>query len=332
MVGVASLAAPTFAHGQAPSRQVPPADPFTRTAPHTLRVVTWNIGANSITPLGRGIDTVHTTRPAAFGRVMRAIDADIVCLQEFTGSTARLSALFDALHPLGNGRRWQTAQSLGNTIVSRFTLRYPGSRVLISPLSRRSHVYAVADVPDSIAAVDPVVVCTHLQSGGSEGNAAFRRRHSEAIARDLEARVATDSVSRPVIVLGDMNAVSRSLPYLLSMPASAGRAFPLRSAVALHNGVGPDSYTWRDDHQRFEPGVLDYVMFTERAFVARHAFVLNTMTLDTTVLAAFALQRADVVRDATRGTYDHLPVIADLEWIRPARAGTPHSGVMGRAR
>lgn len=332
MVGVAWLATPTFAFAQAAPPTSIPQNPIARIGPRTLRVMTWNIGANSIAPFARSLDTVHVSRPAAFGRVIRALDPDVICLQEFDRPMQQVLALLDAIRPLGAGKGWHGAQSLGNTVISRFPLLHRGARQLHSLLSQRSHVYATLDVPDSIAPVDPVVVCAHLQSGGGAGNAEFRKRHAESIARDLEERWARDSVVRPVIVLGDMNAVDRTLPDLLAMRAPASAGFPLRSAVALHNGVGRETYTWRDDHQRFEPSVLDYVMFTERAFTSRHAFVLNTMTLDTAALVALSLKRGDTMRDPARGTYDHLPVIADLEWIRPVRSGTPGSGAPNGSR
>ena len=338
------------AAGAQTSQTSAPKYAISRSSSRALRVVTWNIGANSILPLWKSLDTTHLTRASAFGRTMHALDADIVCLQEYTGSTTSLTALFDVLRPIGDGRHWQAAQSLGNTLVSRYPLRARDSRVLLSPLSRRSHVHAIVDVPDSIAAIDPVVVCTHLMSGGSESSAAFRKRQSESIVRDLEARAARERMIRPVILMGDLNAVD-GLPYLLSMRSLLeNRGLLFRSAVALHNGIGPESYTWRDDRQRFKPGVLDYILFTERALAARHAFVLNSMTLDTAALAAFLLKRTDTMRDVARGTHDHMPVVADLESIRDVhtvrpdearpreggtavvRRSTPHSGVTGRAQ
>jgi endonuclease/exonuclease/phosphatase family metal-dependent hydrolase len=331
-----------------PVQAGPPRYVIERSSPRGLRVVTWNIGANSILPLGKSLDTTHLARSAAFGRLMHALDADIVCLQEYTGSTSALTALFDALLPIGDSRHWQATQSLGNTLVSRYPLRARDSRILRSPLSRRSHVHAIADVPDSIASIDPVVVCTHLMSGGGESSAAFRKRHSESIVRDLETRALREGLTRPVILMGDLNAVD-GLPYLLSIrsPLENGSLL-FRSAVALHNSIGPESYTWRDDRQRFKPGVLDYILFTERSLASRHAFVLNSMTLDTATLGAFSLKHTDTMRDAARGTHDHMPVVADLEFIRDAhflhpgtawladggmaavRQGTPHSGVTVR--
>jgi endonuclease/exonuclease/phosphatase family metal-dependent hydrolase len=329
---VDSQAAPNQSVSVQPARAqtAPPRPVIARWSPRVLRVVTWNIGANSITPLGRSVDRTSTSRPAAFGRVMRALDPDIVCLQEYSASTDRLRALFDALRPLGAGRGWHTAQSNGNTIISRYPLGSRGSSSLHSVFVERSHAYANVDLPDSLAPIDPVVVCAHLQSGGGAGNASFRKRHAEAIAHDLEARAAAESGSRPVIVMGDMNAVDRTVPDLLSIRAPANAGFPLRDVVAQHNGVGPERYTWRDDRQRFAPSVLDYILFTERAFTVRHAFVLNTMTLDSAVLLAFGLKRNDTMRDPARGTHDHLPVVADLEMVRATSEvppGTARSGV-----
>jgi endonuclease/exonuclease/phosphatase family metal-dependent hydrolase len=295
--------------------------PIARTSPVAMRLVTWNIGANSVAPPARGaLDIEASSRPSAFARVMRALDPDIVCLQEYTRPPASAAALFDVVRPLGQGRHWQAFNALGNVLLSRYPLRDRSERRLRFRLSQRAHAIARVDVPDSIAAVDPVVVCTHLQSGGGSANEGFRTRHSEAILRDAQARLRPGAALAPLIVMGDLNAVEGSVPYLLARVSDGASSPALSDARPAHNGVGPERYTWRDDSQRYAPGVLDYILFSRGVFTVRNALVLNTMSLDRVALPAFGLRRGDTMRDAASGLYDHLPVVVDLERTRSGGA------------
>lgn len=289
----------------------PASSPLPRTSSGALRVVTWNIGANSVVPtrFASGSATAHdaNTRAAAFGRVMRALDADVVCLQELTIGPDRAAALFDALHPLPGGKRWHAVSQLGNVLVSRYPLSERRGRTLRDGFSQRGHVIARVGVPGVHAANAPTVACMHLQAKDGAGNVAFRSRHAAAVVRDLRG------AQEPVIMLGDMNAIDHPAPYLRTLEAGDGAsaAFPLVAARALHNGIGTDGYTWRNDRTGFKPGVLDYILFTDRRFVARAAFVLNTMTLANAEREKAGLHADDAMRSAHE--HDHLPVVADLE-------------------
>lgn len=307
-----------------------------RGSPLAIRIVTWNIGANSIVPAREDrVDFASATRAAAFARIVRALDPDIVCLNELTIGAARAATLFDRIRPLP-GSRWRAYASLGNVLVSRHPIADPQSRVLRERLSQRSHIIATVDLPDSLsrmvmssgvgsaASVTPAIVtrtaltavCTHLQAKDGDANRAFRERQATQIIRDLTARGARTAHdgTAPVAIMGDFNAIDRPAPYLLTLrQGDAGAAFPLIDATPPHNAIGPDLYTWRDDTQRFPPGTLDYILFSERWFIVRNAFVLNTVTLDAAALDAFRLRATDVQRDARAGVYDHLPVVVDLE-------------------
>ncbi len=288
--------------------------PLPRTGQGALRVVTWNIGANSVVPprfsAGGGDANEADTRSAAFQRVIRALDADVVCLQELTIGPERAAALFDAAHPLPGGKRWQAVSQLGNVLVSRYPLTDRRGATLRHRLSQRGHVIARVQVP-GLGADAPVVACMHLQAKGGADNVAFRTRHATAVVHDLGDM--RGAMPGPVIALGDMNAIDHPAPYLRTLEAGDGQsaAFPLVPALATHNGSGADSYTWRNDHSGFAPGVLDYILFTERRFVPRAAFVLNTMTMSATERASSGLHAGDALRNGEE--YDHLPVVADLE-------------------
>ena len=287
------------------------ASPLARGEPGALRVVTWNIGANSVVG-----DPSADGRPAAFARVMRALDPDVVCLQELTVGPERAAAMFDRIRPLDGGARWHAVSVLGNVIVSRYPLTDRKAQVFRERFSQRGHVIARVELPGDAAS--PTVACMHLQAKEGDANLRFRQRHAAAVVRDLA------DVNGPVIALGDLNAVDDSKPYVQTLvagradgimpPVVAGTeaVFPLDIAQPSHNGTGTERYTWRNDRSGFEPGVLDYVLFSASRYDASHTFVLNTATLSEETLAASGLRRDDALRHAAARDYDHLPVVADL--------------------
>jgi hypothetical protein len=83
-------------------------------------------------------------------------------------------------------------------------------------------------------------------------------------------------------------------------------------AFPLHNGAGPESYTWRNDLEPFDPGRLDYITYTDSALRLGKRFVLNTVAMSDALLASTGLQRFDAILDNVGQNYDHLPVVVDF--------------------
>ena len=89
----------------------------------------------------------------------------------------------------------------------------------------------------------------------------------------------------------------------------------LADAHPLNNGSGPDSYTWRNDWSSFDPGRLDYILYTDFLLDVGNKFVLNTVDMSPAERTATGLQKYDIAIDITSGStgfYDHLPVVVDF--------------------
>ena len=75
-------------------------------------------------------------------------------------------------------------------------------------------------------------------------------------------------------------------------------------------------YTWRNDFSPFEPGVLDYVLYTDSAISVEYSFVLNPSIMSNAELAATGLIETDMMRTKIVGgnffDFDHLPLIVDF--------------------
>jgi len=67
------------------------------------------------------------------------------------------------------------------------------------------------------------------------------------------------------------------------------------------------AYTWRSDGSSFNPGKLDYVLYTDSNLSILNHFVLNTLAMPDSVLNEWGLEAED-----TNEASDHLPRIVDF--------------------
>tara|TARA_B110000438_G_scaffold298082_1_gene345605 strand:- start:224 stop:1936 length:1713 start_codon:yes stop_codon:yes gene_type:complete len=66
-------------------------------------------------------------------------------------------------------------------------------------------------------------------------------------------------------------------------------------------------YTWRNDGSSFNPGKLDYIIYTDSNISISKHFILNTLSMPNTTLAEWGLESED-----TNEASDHLPRVADF--------------------
>jgi len=67
------------------------------------------------------------------------------------------------------------------------------------------------------------------------------------------------------------------------------------------------AYTWRSDGSSFNPGKLDYVLYTDSNLSILNHFVLNTLAMPDSILNEWELEAED-----TNEASDHLPIIVDF--------------------
>jgi hypothetical protein len=128
------------------------------------------------------------------------------------------------------------------------------------------------------------------------------------------------------VVLGDFNAIpgaTQFLEPLVSGKSAGGRGGGLdwdRSSLAdaqpRHNGSGSERYTWRDDLDRFAPGMLDRVFYSDSVLTSVNQFVLDTTEMSYENLVSAGLRSIDVMSDPQTGVHDHFPVVIDVV-LRP---------------
>lgn len=267
-------------------------------------------------------------RVAKFRRVVQAVQPDVIALQEIRKPAAEAAAVLNETLPLEGGASWHAYKGWTNVILS----RYPLSMTLdkTDPPGQREQCIALVDLPDERSPVDLYVMNNHFKCCGDTANDPQRQMQADAIVSWIrDARTPAGKVNLPdrtaIIVCGDFNIVGGRQPLetLMTGDIQDEQAFgpdfapdwddsPMADAPATHNAEGGQMYTWRDDTDKWPPGRLDYIIYTDSVLTAVHTFVLNTMTLSDELLRETGLDRFDSALDHVGKDVDHMPVVADF--------------------
>ncbi|MFQ5942880.1 MAG: endonuclease/exonuclease/phosphatase family protein [Anaerolineales bacterium] len=300
--------------------------------------MTYNVHWDSIFPNDDPMnhDLREFDRADAFIRVMRAVQPDIICLQEINDlrDLRELGKFMAQVMGSTEDKSWQVATQRDNVIATRFKIEEIGHDLISESFhSDLSQATALVDLPDSqFGKSELYVICAHFESGGQDEDISLRQRQADA-AMSFVGDLTTPGDSydlppgTPFVILGDFN-VYETDPHLhlwtllrgdIINETEYGADFQpdwdgsqLTDAAPSHNGLGAEFYTWRNDRLPFSPGALDRTIYSDSVLLAENAFVLNTMTLTDEALALYGLFRDDVVLDIDSGYYDHLPVVVDF--------------------
>ena len=304
-----------------------------------VRVMSWNVKRNSILP-------PSGVRHESFARIVRAIDPDVIALQEvlWPGLAVQLTQLMNEYIPLEDGRSWHVHSVSDNALISRYPMQWKGGELTVPyplpqlgvPNFHYGFAAALLELPDSAGHAGLLVVTMHNKSGSDEIDVRLRQIHADAIVRwmrDMRDPAQENSIAEytPIVILGDMNAVPNAsmAPFetLISGDIADEETFgpdysidwdgtDMTDARPSHNALDREYYTWRNDDLPFTPSALDRILYTDSVMSVRRRFVLNTMTLSLDELANLSLQKSDVLYDGNPRYYDHLPLVVDFE-IRP---------------
>ncbi|GEM_PF-790896 len=276
-------------------RSAPTSGRLARMDRRDVRAMTWNV-----------LNGAMLHNPEPFVRVVRAVDPDIICLQEL-GKDVTDGVL----------RAW-----LNEHLPTTF-----GWEVMISPdqdvavASRLSAVPVTSisgfDGPDApqvrsasllVAAANRRVLVTsvHLKCCGRAGdpNDQKRVKEAEAIRRLLRA-AQFDLRPSGLLIMGDFNLVGSYEPMEIVKFQNDLNATDLLVVDPYVRGDSTNT-TWRDPEQPFLPARLDYALISDAVLRVAQCFVLDTDRLGEDELTTLGLLRED------SGASDHLPVIIDF--------------------
>lgn len=308
-------------------------DGLHRQNPSGIRVMSWNVKLSSILP-------PNGVRNESFARIVRAIDPDVIALQEVMAPdlAAQLTRLMNGYIPLEGNRSWQVHTVSDNVIISRHPMQWRGGEQTVSyPLPQLGqpnfHYGFAASLLELPEGASLLVVAMHNKSGSDENDVRLRQIHADAIVRWI--RDSRDSAQErwipdytPVVILGDMNAVPNAslapLETLVTGDIADEETFgpdikidwdgtDITDARPSHNALEREYYTWRNDDLPFMPSALDRILYTDSVMTVRHRFVLNTMTLPPDELVALGLQKSDTLYHGNPRYYDHLPLVVDFD-------------------
>jgi endonuclease/exonuclease/phosphatase family metal-dependent hydrolase len=304
---------------------------FLEKSPQHIRILSWNVGKESIFK-GAELYAQLPGRPEQFVRILKAINPDILCLQEIWPQRHPDSILqvFEKALPLPGKRKWKLVREGDNVVISSFDLQALFSK----PFDQRGarNVNALIDLPDETNTKNLCVVCSHFKSGVGEENVSKRNKQSDLIVswiRDAKNKGGEVDLTNgtPIMIMGDLNAYNDEpndyLTSLLSGNISNETEYgtdlspdwdnsPLTDLLPKHNSTGTESYTFRNDLGPFKPGTLDRIIYTDNVLEIKNAFVFNTTLMSELELTKYGLKEKDTMLDPVKGVHDHFPMVVDL--------------------
>jgi len=310
-----------------------------RPSGESIRVMSYNVNWDSIFPENdpKNHELREYDRGEAFGRILRAVQPDVICLQEinYLRSAQELGQFIGQAAGSSPDQDWQIANVRDTVIATRFGLLEDGYKLVTSlyPLDLQQAA-ALIDLPEAqYGSTDLYVICAHFRAGGERSDILLRSRQADVVManlRDLKTPGGRLDLEpdTPIVILGDFNIYTTD-PALHARTLERGDIYdeatygedlqpdwdgtPLADAHPSQNGLGVDFYTWRSGSPLFPPGALDRIFYADSALDLGNTFILNTMLLPDEALELLGLQAGDVVLDLPSDYYDHLPLVVDFE-------------------
>jgi endonuclease/exonuclease/phosphatase family metal-dependent hydrolase len=252
-------------------------------------------------------------RPEVYARILKAIDADVLLVQEWeSGGATELQQWFATnAGTLGNWQARAVAGEVGQgggvAVISRLPITGP---LLSGPVEveGRPMRFIGAEIDSPVGPLH--VASTHLKCCGTLGSREDQQRMNEANAINSAVAAATLRLSKPdatVIIAGDMNLVGGKAPLDALVKGLDVDGSSLR--IAPTKTLGDRTFTtWSEVGNNFGPGRLDYIVYSDGGSVrSTSSFVLDTSRLSDATLASMGLQRSD-----TADASDHKPVVVDF--------------------
>ncbi|HIA31600.1 MAG TPA: hypothetical protein EYN82_08505, partial [Candidatus Marinimicrobia bacterium] len=266
-----------------------------------LRILSYNVLSDGLFNPGR---------QPRFERIIKALEPDIMGFQEAYDDND-IEALFEDWLP---GVNWHVSSEWnGNYVVSRYPILYQGNH------SWRS-MGVLLDTEEDLG-TPLFFINSHFSCCGANDDRQEQVDELMRFVRDLKNGLGpfTLEYGTPIVHVGDFNLVGyrQQLTTLtdgdIVDEASYGIDFlpdwdnsPLTDLFSRHTHIRM-GYTWRKDGSSFNPGKLDYILYTDSVIEPEKHFVLNTLAIPETELLEYGLLAED-----TNIASDHLPRVMDI--------------------
>ena len=273
------------------------------------------------------------TRAPSFSRILKAIAPDIIGFEEiYEHSAQEVKNKVSSFLPLPAGKQWYASKIDPDVLaVSRFpilkTFPIDGNGAFLLDLR-------------SVGGKELLYIVAHPPCCGKDEQRQREIDHIMAFVRDAKAQggVLTLAPDTPILIVGDMNLVGKAQQLQTFLNGEIvnhgmyGHSFqpdwdgtPLADLDPRHTNW-PLTFTWYSVRSAYNPGRLDYMIYTDSVLKPLDKFVLFTPEMNPDSLAAFGLQATD----ATTAS-DHLPVVGDFRLVKRTGVSEQQSILLPRS-
>ena len=298
-----------------------------------LRILSYNVRQNGL---------FDSERQARFERIIKALEPDIMGFQEAyddndTNDVNDIEALFEDWFP---GVNWHVSSEWnGNFVVSRYPILHQGNHSWKS-------MGVLLDTEEDLG-TPLFFINSHFSCCDANDNRQEQVDELMSFVRDLKNGLGpfTLEYGTPIVHVGDFNLVGyrQQLTTLtdgdIVDEASYGIDFlpdwddsPLTDLFSRQTHIRM-GYTWRNDNSEWNPGKLDYILYTDSVLEPVKHFVLNTLAMSEEDLSFYNLNSED-----TKIASDHLPRVMDIAedseeppWVWPDPLPPQDDDIMGNA-
>ena len=258
---------------------------------------------------------IATDRLPYFERIVTSINPDIIGFLEcWNTSTTQVKTLMDTWLPLGTSDGWYVLQNGTSIIASKWNFldwwfiidrQFP---VLI-------------DLPNNFS-TDLLFTNAHLKCCDS-GDALRQDQADQYAAFILDAKTVGGEIdlpqNTPFIYAGDLNLVGSSSPLNTLITGNIQNTATYGDGDSLdwdntnltdQNTIQSDvrmAYTWRKDNTQYQPGKLDFLIYSDAVINIKKSFVLQTEVMSSSRLSQYGLNEFD-----TSNASDHFPIVSDF--------------------
>ena len=289
----------TFSTDPVPAPQV---IPLAKIKSSDLRILTYNTSSDGL-----------FSRTQNFSRILKALQPNILNFQEVSHTGVQTRDKISEILPLPVGQSWYYADNTDCVTIS----RYP----VLNQWTIDANLAVLISAPPGFGAASLLVINAHTPCCQNETDRQAECDNIMSFIRDAKTSGGTVTVPQgaPIFIVGDLNLVgwAQQLKTLLEGDivdqSTYGSDFnpdwdntPLADSIPYHTSTR-ESYTWRSESGSYDPGRLDYIIYTDSVLhLARH-FALWTPDMSPAELSAYSLQSDD-----SPTASDHLPLTADF--------------------
>jgi exonuclease III len=245
--------------------------------------------------------------PNSFQRLLTAIDPDIIAFQEIYNYT---SIQTQVLIQSWLGGTWYSAKQ-GNDIIT--VSRYP---ILESYFVAGNGAFLLDVDGEEVLLINAHLPCCDNDSGRQE-----EVDRIMAFIRDAKAGQSSLDLKEntPILIAGDMNFVGKNRQVKTFLEGDIQNEFSFGADFApdwdgssfkdvmAYATQSPWAITWYSAYSDYNPGRLDYIIYSDAVLQLNNAFNLfsNLLPQDT-------LNHYGILRDDSQNASDHFPVVADF--------------------